>query len=314
MRAVTFEDGAVVVAERSDPEPGAGEVLVRVRAAGLNAADLLQRAGFYPAPPGSPPDIPGLELAGEVVARGRGAGRFVTGDRVMAVIGGGGQAELALVHERAALPVPDDVPWAEAGGFPEAFTTAWDALFTQCGLAMGERLLVHGAAGGVGVAAVQLGAAAGARVTATVRDPARRDDVARLGAAAVLDPAGFEGHGPFDVILELVGAPNMAGNLRSLATGGRISVIGVGAGGTAEVDLLALMTARGRIHGSTLRARPLEAKARAARGVEAHVLPLLADGTVRVPVLETVPLSRAADAYDRFAAGGKLGKIVLTFA
>ena len=312
MRAVSFADGAVVVVDRPDPDPGAGEVLVRVRAAGLNAADLLQRVGLYPAPPGSPPDIPGLELAGEVVACGRDALRFSPGDRVMAVVGGGGQAELAVVHERCAMPVPDAVPWAEAGGFPEAFTTAHDALFTQCGLGMGERLAVHGAAGGVGVAGVQLGAAAGARVTATVRDPGRREDVARLGAHDVLDPADFVEHGPFDVILELVGAPNIPGDLRALATGGRIAVIGVGGGAAAEVDLLALMGARGRIHGSTLRVRPLEGKAIAARAVEAHVLPMLADGAIHVPVLETFPLSRAADAYERFAAGGKLGKVVIT--
>ena len=156
MRAATVKDGAIGVAEHPDPEPGSGEVLVRVRAAGLNAADLLQRQGFYPAPPGSPPDIPGLEMAGEVVALGLNTSRFAVGDRVMALLGGGGQAELAVVHERVAMHVPDGVDWQAAGGFPETFTTAHDALFTQCGLGMGERLLVHGAAGGVGTAAVQL--------------------------------------------------------------------------------------------------------------------------------------------------------------
>src|SRR5215210_5470268 len=170
MRAATIRDGEVVVEEHPDPEPGAGEVLVRVRGAGLNGADMLQRKGGYPAPPGSPQDIPGLELAGEVVARGPGAERFGDGDRVMAVVGGGGQAELAVVHERAAMPVPDALEWTAAGGVPEVFTTAHDALFTQAGLAMGERLLVHGGAGGVGTAAVQLGSAAGAVVVATVRN------------------------------------------------------------------------------------------------------------------------------------------------
>ena len=312
MRAATVIDGRIEVLEHADPVPSAGEVLVRVHGAGINAADLMQRAGFYPAPPGAPADIPGLELAGEVVALGAGATRFAIGDRVMAVVGGGGQCELATVHERCLMPVPDEVPWAEAGGFPEAFTTAHDALFTQCGLAMGERCLVHGAAGGVGIAAVQLAAAAGAHVVATVRDPGRHDDVARLGAHEVLEPAAFTASGPYDVVLELVGAPNMPGNLAALATGGRIAVIGVSAGGAAEIDLFALMQTRGRIHGSTLRARPLEGKAAAARAVERHVVPLLADGTVQVPVLETFPLSRAAEAYDRFAAGSKLGKIVLT--
>ncbi|MBA3421778.1 MAG: alcohol dehydrogenase catalytic domain-containing protein, partial [Thermoleophilaceae bacterium] len=167
MRAATVRDGEVVVEEHPDPEPGAGELLVRVRAAGLNGADMLQRRGRYPAPPGSPPDIPGLELAGEVAARGRGAERFSEADRVMAVVGGGGQAELCVVHERAAMPVPDALDWPRAGGTPEVFATADDALFSQAGLEPGERLLVHGAAGGVGTAAVQLGRAAGARVTAT---------------------------------------------------------------------------------------------------------------------------------------------------
>src|SRR3954465_2595620 len=166
MRAVTIrEGGEIVVAEHPDPEPGAGEVLVRVRAAGLNGADMLQRKGGYPAPPGSPPDIPGLELAGEVAALGPGASRFAEGDRVMGIVGGGGQAELAVVHERQLMPVPENLGWPEAGGVPEVFTTAHDALFTQAGLKPGERLLIHGAAGGVGTAAVQLGRAAGAHVT-----------------------------------------------------------------------------------------------------------------------------------------------------
>ncbi|MFN8131856.1 MAG: NAD(P)H-quinone oxidoreductase [Solirubrobacteraceae bacterium] len=311
MRAATIRDGEVAVAEHPDPEPGAGEVLVRVRAAGLNGADMLQRRGRYPAPPGAPADIPGLELAGEVAACGPGATRFAPGDRVMAIVAGGGQAELAVVHERVAMPVPAGLGWPEAGGLAEVFTTAHDAVFTQAGLGAGERLLVHGAAGGVGTAAVQLGRAAGARVTATVRREELRDAVADLGAGAVLDPEGFAEAGPFDVVLELVGAPNLAGNLQALATGGRIAVIGVGGGPVAELNLLALMGKRARIHGSTLRARPLEEKALTARRVEAHVLPLIESGAVRVPVAETFALDDVGAAYDRFAAGGKLGKIVL---
>ena len=217
MRAVTIVDGRLELRDHRDPQPGAGELLVRVQAAGLNAADLLQRQGLYPPPAGSPPDIPGIELAGEVVGIGRDVARFSTGDRVMAVVGGGAQAELALVHERHAVPVPDRMGWDEAGGFPEAFTTAHDALFTQCGLAMGERVCVHGAAGGVGTAAVQLAAAAGCHVTATVRHTELRDGVAGLGAHAVVDPEGFDAAGPFDVVLELVGAPNLAADLRSLS-------------------------------------------------------------------------------------------------
>ncbi len=312
MRAATIRDGAVGIEEHPDPAPGAGEVLVRVRAAGLNGADLLQRKGFYPAPPGSPPDIPGLELAGEVAALGEGAQRFALGDRVMAIVGGGGQGELCVVHERQLMPVPDGLSWEEAGGVPEVFTTAHDALFSQSGLLMGERLLVHGAAGGVGTAAVQLGVAAGAHVTATVRNAELHDGVAGLGAHAVIDPEGFADHGPFDVILELVGGPNLPDDVKALNTGGRIVVIGVGAGGKAEVNLLALMAKRGAIRASTLRARPLEEKAATARAVERSVLPLLERGAARVPVAETFPLDSVHDAYERFAAGGKLGKIVLT--
>ena len=312
MRAATIRDGEVIVDEHPDPVPGHGEILVRVAAAGLNGADMMQKAGRYPAPPGSPADIPGLELAGEVAACGPGAERFAEGDRVMAIVGGGGQAELALVHERQAMPVPEGLDWPQAGGLPEVFTTAHDAIFTQGALRAGERLLVHGAAGGVGTAAVQLGAAAGAQVTATVRDPDRRDAVGALGAHAVLDPAGFEEHGPFDVILELVGAPNLPGNLAAVGTGGRIVVIGVGAGAKAEVNLLALMGKRATLRASTLRARPLEEKAATARALEREVLPLFDRGALRVPVAETFALADVAAAYERFAAGGKLGKIVVT--
>ena len=300
------------VEEHPDPVPGSGEVLVRVRAAGINGADILQRKGFYPAPPGSPPDIPGLELAGEVAAVGDGASRFAAGDRVMAIVGGGGQGELCVVHERQLMPVPDAVDWPQAGGLPEVFTTAHDAVFTQCGLRAGERLLVHGAAGGVGTAAVQLGAAAGAHVTATVRNADLREGVGALGAHEVIDPEGFGEHGPFDVILELVGAPNLADDVGALNTDGRIVVIGVGAGAKAELNLLALMGKRGTVRASTLRARPLEEKAATARAVERSVLPLIERGDVRVPVAGTFALDDVHDAYERFVAGGKLGKIVLT--
>ena len=311
MRAVTIKDGSLVVEERPDPEPGKGELLVRVRAAGLNGADMLQRRGAYPAPPGAPPDIPGLELAGEVAGLGPGASRFKEGDRVMAVVGGGGQAELAVVHERGAMPVPERLDWPQAGGLPEVFTTAHDAVFTQAGLRTGEHLLVHGGAGGVGTAAVQLGRAAGARVTATVRREELRAQVEELGARAI-DPEGFEDQGPYDVVLELVGASNLAGNLSALAMGGRIAVIGVGGTGpTAEINLLAVMQKRARIHGSTLRARPLEEKAIAMRLVEREVLPHFETGSVQVPVAATYALEQAEEAYSRFESGGKLGKIVL---
>jgi NADPH:quinone reductase-like Zn-dependent oxidoreductase len=311
MHAVTIEGGALAWREQPDPEPGTGELLVAVRAAGVCRGDLMQRDGLYPPPPGTtPPDRPGLELAGEVVATGPGVRRFAPGDRVMAVVTGAGQSQLAVVPEIVAVPVPEGVSWEQAGGFPENYTTAHDALFSQCGLGMGERVCVHGAAGGVGTAAVELAVAAGASVVATVRNEASRAGVAALGAMAVA-PEGFGEHGPFDVVLELVGGPNMGADLDALAIGGRIAIIGVGGGLSADVSLLTLMGKRGRIHGSTLRPRPLEEKALAARRVERHVLPLLARGALTVPIAATFPMAEAAAAYEHFAAGGKLGKIVL---
>ncbi|MBM3671911.1 MAG: zinc-binding dehydrogenase [Actinobacteria bacterium] len=315
MRAVTIVDGALEWREHPDPEPAAGELLVAVRAAGLNGADMMQRRGLYPAPPGAPADIPGLELAGEVVAIGRDVTHFAPGDRVMAVVAGGGQAELAVVHERHALAIPEGLGWPQAGGFPEVFATAHDALFIQCGLAMGERVLVHGAAGGVGIAGVQLAARAGASVVATVRASDLRDAVATIGRSCgdveVVAPDAFGDRGPFDVVLELVGAPNIAANIDALAIGGRISVIGVGGGASTEMNLLALMGKRARIQGSTLRARSLEEKAAVARALERSVLPLLQRGELQVPLAAEVPMADAESAYERFAAGGKLGKIVL---
>lgn len=315
MRAVTIVDGALEWNEHPDPEPGPGEALVAVRAAGLNPADALQRRGLYPAPPGSPPDIPGLEAAGEVVAVGPGTTRVAVGDRVMALLGGGGQAELVTVHESCLLPVPDRLGWAEAGGFCEVVITAHDALFTQAQLAMGERVCIHGAAGGVGTAAVQLARASGAHVVATVRDPSLHDQVRDLGAHEVVRPDDpddpVSAHGPFDVVLELIGAANMAGNVKALATGGRIVVIGVSGGSRVEVDLLRLMNGRGRLLGSTLRARPLEGKAAAVQAVGRHVLPLVEAGALTIPLTATFEFAAVDAAYERLGERGKLGKVVL---
>jgi len=311
LRAVTIRDQGLRWDEHPDPEPGVGEVLVRVRAAGINSADRLQVLGFYPAPPGSPADIPGLELAGEVVRTGAGVTSFAEGDRVMAVVGGAGMAELAVVHERHVLPVPEALTWEQAGGFAETFTTAHDALFTQVGLSMGERVCIHGAAGGVGTSAVQLAAAAGARVTATVRNPEHHDAVRSLGAHEVVAPDDFVDAGPYDVILELVGAPNWPGNITALATWGRIMIIGVGAGPKVELSMVDLMQKRGTIRASTLRARPLEEKANAAQAMIRHVVPLVEAGALTVPVEATFPMAEAEAAFERFSAGGKLGKIVL---
>jgi NADPH:quinone reductase-like Zn-dependent oxidoreductase len=285
-------------------------VLLAVRYAALNGADLAQRAGRYPAPPGSPPDIPGIETAGTVIACGPTARRFQAGDRVFGIVGGGGHADRVLVHERHVTPVPENLDELAAAAVPEVFITAHDAIITQAELRPGEHLLVHGGAGGVGTAAIQLARAGGARATATVRREELRAKVAELGAEAIA-PEGFAEHGPFDVILELVGAPNMPENISSLATGGRLAVIGAGAGAKGELNLLALMGKRARIFGSTLRHRSLEEKALLARRLEHEVLPLFEAGELRVPVAATFPLEQASAAYERFEAGGKLGKIVL---
>jgi NADPH:quinone reductase len=311
MQAVTIVDGKLEWREHDDPVPGFGELLIAVEAAGINAADLLQRRGLYPAPLGYPQDIPGMELAGVVVGVGQGTHRYAEGDRVLAVVGGGAQAELCRVPEGSVLPVPEGLSWEEAGGFPEAFYTAHDALFSQAGLLAGERVLVSGAAGGVGTAGVQLARAAGAHVVASVRNPDLHAAVAGLGAAEVVVPDDVGSSGPYDVSLELVGAPSVAATVPVLATGARVVVIGVGAGAKLELNLLSLMGARATLGGSTLRNRSAAEKAAVARSVEEQVLPLLAAGSVRVPVADTFPLSEATAGYERFAAGGKLGKIVL---
>jgi NADPH2:quinone reductase len=293
MRAVVIVDGRLEIQERPDPVPGDGEVLIRVRAAGINGADVMQRAGNYPAPPGAPQDIPGLECAGETER----------GDHVMALLPGGGHAELVVVHESHVLPVPDAVGWPEAGGFVEVFATAHDALFTQAQLMPGERLLVNGASGGVGVAGVQLGAEAGATVSGVARH--HLEQILELGASDTKPSSKY------GVILELVGGDHLRTNLDRLDHKGRIAVIGVGAGATAEVNFHLLMRTRGRIHGSMLRSRNRAEKADVIRRLREDVLPLLAEGRVVVPIHATYPLDQAQEAYDAFAAGGKFGKIVL---
>jgi NADPH2:quinone reductase len=309
--AVVIDGGELRWQERPEPAGGDHDLVVAVRAAGVNGADLAQRRGEYPAPPGWPADIPGLELAGTVAAAGPRVTRFASGDRVMALVGGGAQAELAVVDEAHALPVPPGLPWPEAGGFVEACATAFDALFLQAGLVLGERVLVTGAAGGVGTAAVQLAAVAGAHVVAAVRDPSLHAAVAAFGAAEVVEPAGIRDAGPYDVVLELVGAPTLSEALLSLATTGRVVVIGVGAGAEMEMDLRRLMARRARLFASTLRARRHDEKAALIEAMRARVLPLLAAGRLRVPVSDTFSLQDAAAAYERFAMPGKRGKIVL---
>jgi NADPH:quinone reductase len=313
VRAVTITpEAALEWIEKPDPVPGDHDILVAVAAAGINAADLLQRQGFYPPPPGYPPDIPGMEFAGEVLAVGVHARKFKVGDRVMALVGGAAQAELAITDESTALEVPEEMGFEAAGAFMEAAATAFDALFNQAGLGSGESLLVTGAAGGVGVAAVQLGAAAGAVVVASSRHPEFHAPLIELGAAAAVPPNTEREFGPFDVILELVGGEETADSVKSLDTGGRLVIIGVGGGSNFELDMLALMHRRARILASTLRVRPLAEKALIVSALERRVLPLVDSGMLVVPVAGTFPMPQATSAYDRFAAGAKFGKVVLT--
>ena len=313
MYAVVIDDGELRWQERPDPAPGDHDIVVRVRGAGVNGADIMQAAGRYPAPPGWPQEVPGLEMAGEVAATGSRVTRFQVGDRVMALVGGGAQAELAVVDEAHALAVPAGLSWAEAGGFMEAYATAYDALFGQAGLTLGDRLLVSGAAGGVGTAAVQLAAAAGATVTASVRDVAQRDAVAALGAARVVAPDDVEAAGPYDVVLELVGAASLPSALAALAVRAaccrhRRRQRRRRSSWTCCI----LMGRRARLSASQLRARPAGEKAVLIATLGDKVLPELAAGRLKVPVLATFPLADATAAYERFAAGGKTGKIVLT--
>ena len=312
MIAVTFLGAGgpevMSVGERPDPVPLPSEVLVRVTHAGLNPADLIQRAGNYPAPPGSPADIPGLEVAGTVIACGESVTTWRAGDRVFGLVGGGGLSDTVAVHERHVARVPDNLTDREAAAVPEAFITAHDAVFTRAGLAMGETLLVNGASGGVGTAAVQLGAATGARVLANSRS--HSDALVDLGA----EPCPLSEARGVDVVLELVGAANLQASLEALAVRGRIIVVGTGAGADAEISLRALMGRRASLMGTVLRARHMEEKAAAVQVFARSVVPQLASGRVR-PVIDRVfPVAEAAAAFDHLAAPGKLGKVLLELA
>ena len=321
MRAVVFAGAGgnevIRIEVRPDPVPGPGEVLVRASFAGINPADTLQRAGRYPPPPGAPPDIPGLEVCGTVETCGEGATRWRKGDRVFGLVGGGGLADRVVVHETNVAPVPASLGEREAAAVAEVFITAHDAIVTQCGLAAGETLLVHGAAGGVGSAACQIGIELGARVLAVVRSDAAADSVGGLGAEPVVDDRfGDEvaektsGEG-VDVILELVGAPHFPANLDVLARQGRIVVVGVGAGAEARVPLLALMQKRASMCGTVLRPRSLAEKADAVAAFERDVVPALAAGRIR-PVIDSIfPIEEAAKAFERLEGPGKFGKVLL---
>lgn len=311
MYAVVIRDKSLVIEERPTPEPAPHEVLVAVRATGINAADLMQRSGSYPAPPGWPSDIPGLEMAGIVSAVGERVHEPLLGRRVCAVVGGGAHATHCAVPSEHLLFIPDHVGWDEAGGFAEAFTTAHDALITQGDLRGGERVLISGAAGGVGAAAVQIAHALGARVTAATRTNEHHEQLRALGADETITTDQVAQIEPVDVVLELVGAAHLSRAQYVLAPFARVVVIGVGGGPRMEIDLLNVMTTRATLTGSTLRARSNEEKAEVAARVGQTLIPRWRTGELRVPLARRFALEQAAQAYDYFARPGKFGKVIL---
>ncbi|MGU3383321.1 NAD(P)H-quinone oxidoreductase [Methylobacterium sp. D53M] len=309
------------IVERPRPEPGQGQVLVRVEAAGINRPDVMQREGRYPPPPGAS-DVFGLELAGIVEALGPGAGRFRTGDRVMALVHSGAYAEWAVVDEAVALPVPEGLPAVEAGAIPETYFTVWSNVFERARLQAGESLLIHGGSSGIGTTAILLAKARGARVIVTAGSPEKCAACLTLGADAAIDyrredfvaaaRAATGGSGP-DVILDMVGGPYIARNLDAVAVDGRIAQIAFQQGSrVAEIDFQPLLMKRVTLTGSTLRARPVALKARLAEALAEHVLPLLAAGRARPPIDSVFPFERVAEAHARMDAGQHIGKIVLS--
>jgi putative PIG3 family NAD(P)H quinone oxidoreductase len=326
MRAVVFagKGGPEVIGVREivDPRPSRGEVLVRVRAAALNRADLLQRRGLYPPPPGVREDVPGLELAGEVAALGEGVAGLTLGDRVMAIAAGEAQAELAVAHERMLVRVPERLSLEEAGATMESFVTSHDALFTLGDLRPGWPVLVHAVGSGVATAALQLAQAAGATVIGTSRSAEKLERAKALGLAHGIlvgreeprfadEVRRLTGGDGVPVILDFVGAAYAPENVAALAQRGRIIVIGTLGGRQAQVDFALLMRKRGEVIGTVLRPRPLEEKLRATLSFTKDVLPLLAAGRVR-PIVDAVfPLDRVREAHERMERNDTFGKLVL---
>jgi NADPH:quinone reductase len=307
--------------ERDLPEPSRGEVRVRVRATAVNRADLLQRMGAYPAPPDAPPDIPGLEWAGEIDVAGPGVTDLMTGDRVFGLSGGGAYAEALVVHARTVVKIPDGLSFIDAAAVPEAFITAWDALVSQAGLGAGETTLIHAAGSGVGTAAVQIARAIGARSIGTARTEAKLARARDLGldrgvvvgadgkfADRVLAETGGAG---VDVALELVGGHYLAEDLACAAARGRIVLVGLMAGTRADLDLGLILRRRLCIQGTVLRSRPLEEKIAATQAFARHVVPLLARGTLRPVVGRVMPLAAAAEAHKYVSSNEGFGKIIL---
>jgi NADPH:quinone reductase len=320
VKAVTYTGAGgnevVAVAERPDPVPAAHEILVAARFAGLNWADVAQRQGFYPPPPGAPADIPGLEVAGVVAATGAGVRSWKPGDRVFGLVGGGGLADRVVVHERHVAAVPGNLADDVAAAVPEAYITAHDAVFTQCGLRLGETLLVNGANGAVGSAGARLGLAAGARVVASVRSPDTARALAAEGAIVVTPDSAADriaAMGGADVVLELIGSPNLGLDFRVLALKGRIVIVGHNAGSDASFSLNQLMGKRASLRGTVLRARPVEEKADAVQAFAHSVVPVLAAGRALPEIDRVFPAAEVTAAFDHLAKPGKTGKILLDF-
>ena len=315
MKSVVIDSGSLVLSERDTPTPGPGDVLIRVHAAGLNAADQMQRLGFYPAPPGWPEDIPGLELAGEVIELGEGVSPSLLNKRVCAIVGGGGQSTHCIVPAEHLTLVPDAISYNEAGGFAEAFTTAFDALVRQGHLTSGDRVLISGASGGVGTAAIQIASALGAHVIAVTRTPEHHELLKQLGANETIIIEQVASIDRVNVVLELVGAAHLNAAQHILAPSARIVVIGVGGGGsTAELNLLNFMSTRATLTGSTLRARSREEKAEVVAHVNKVLLPLWQSGKLKVLINKSFEIEEVQNAYDFFAERGKLGKVILSIA
>ena len=310
----------LVVAELPVPEPGAGEILVRVAAAGVNRPDVLQRQGNYP-PPAGAPDTLGLELAGTVVAAGPQAERFRIGDSVCALVAGGGYAEYCVAPEPQALPVPNGLSVIEAAGVPETFFTVWTNVFERGGLKQGETLLVHGGSSGIGTTAIQLARALGIRTFATAGSTEKRRACEDLGAARAINyrEEAFDevvkretGGKGVDVVLDMVGGDYVQKNIDCLAPDGRLVFIAFLKGPKVQVNLMPMMLKRLVLTGSTLRARPVEEKGRIARALEQHVWPLIESGRVKPVIDSTFPLDSVVEAHRRMDSGEHIGKIVLT--
>jgi NADPH2:quinone reductase len=306
------------VREVETPEPAGDQVRVRVRAAGVNRADLLQRAGGYPAPSGWPADIPGMEFAGEVDALGPLARMWKVGQRVMGLAGGGAQAEYIMVHEGMLVEIPQNLDFEQAAGVPEVFMTAHDALFTQAGLQMGESVLIHAAGSGVGTAAIQLAHAAGATVFGTARTPGKLERAKALGLDVALTDQDFAaevkhltGGNGVHVVLDFVGASYMEQNLEALGMWGRMVFLATMGGAQANVNLGMLMGKRISMRGVTLRTRTLEEKLAVTRRFATHVLPLLANGKVR-PIIEQVyAMNEVGQAHKDMGENKNFGKLIV---